>query len=114
MNMEKFPIVTFNQNDGTLKLEGRSFPENPKLFYDDIAKKVEKELKTNFLKITIKLDYINSGSAKCILTLFEKLNIISNISITWISEEDDEDIIGLGKILQDSLNIPFVFIEKVV
>jgi len=113
MNTEKIPTVTFNPKDGTLILEGRSFPENPKIFYDDIFKKVEKELKTNFLKITMKLDYINSGSAKCILTLFEKLNIISNIYVTWISEEGDEDIIDLGKILQDSLNISFEFKEVI-
>ena len=67
------PTVNFNAKTGILKLEGRSIPENPAVFYDPIMNWLQDYFpKANVnTKIEVKLDYINSGSSKSILAMFK-------------------------------------------
>lgn len=92
------PEVIF-KNNGELMLEGVTLPEDAGKFYESLLKFI-KELKTNFIHFTIKLEYINTASAKQIFLIFRALENKSeqcNIKIDWTYPEDDEDIFDSGK-----------------
>ena len=110
------PEVELRPSEGTLKMEGRSIPEDPGAYFDIIIKKL-KEYYQNPQKLThldIKLEYINSGSSKYMLELLRivKLNHGKghDCIINWYYEEDDESILELGQHYQNSIKIPFKMI----
>jgi len=112
----KTPSVNFNNENGKFKIVGRSIPENPELFFDQIFI----WLKEYFLNpqdstiLEIQLEYINSGSSKFILELLQIIQSNqhnTNCEINWFYEEDDEAIFDLGKHFQSLLDFPFNLIE---
>lgn len=113
----KTPYVNFDPVTGTLKIIGRSIPENPEDFYDDLFKWVEKYFNEpqKETTINIQLEYINSGSSKFILEFFQLIQDYhahgNNCKINWYYEEDDEAVFELGKHYQTLINVPFKLIE---
>lgn len=112
------PAVHFDARTGSLKIEGRSIPENPSAFYDPLEKWVNEYFNTTngSMKLDIKLDYINSGSSKAILTFLKNIKIHcengKNCQINWHFEEDDESIRDLGRHFKSILKISFNLIES--
>lgn len=113
------PSVIFDSESGSLKIEGRSIPENPGDFYEDLIDWIRKYFKnprpiTNF---DLNLEYVNSGSSKYLLGLFriikEEVQKGHKININWYYEEDDEAIQSLGEHYKTSLKIPFNMIEYI-
>ena len=111
------PLVHFNAQNGVMKIEGRSIPENPSLFYDPIVVWLTNYFQNskNKIKIDIKLDYINSGSTKAILTLLKVIKVQYDKGIecqlNWHYEEDDESIRDLGKHYKSVIKLPINLIE---
>lgn len=111
------PSVLFDPESGVLKIEGRSIPENPGEFYDELINWIKDYFKTPKVKTTINLnlEYVNSGSSKYLLGLFrvvkEETSKGKNVVINWYYEEDDEAIMSLGEHYKTSLKIPFNLIE---
>ncbi len=107
------PLVSFDPLTGIFKIEGRAIPENPSEFFD-VPVFWLKEYFNDPLPITIisiNLEYVNSGSAKYLLTLFRILKDVSlrghKVEITWYFEEDDEAIESLGEHYKATSGIPF-------
>ena len=99
------PMADFNQN-GILKLEGRSFPENASAFFDPLTKFV-RELKVPHVNFDINLEYINTASSKKILfllTALEQNDDIGSIQVNWHYEEGDDDSVETAEIYEESLN----------
>ena len=113
------PRVVFNAKSGILRIEGRSIPENPSAFYDQLIDWLSEYFKNPVkkTKIDIKLDYINSGSSKSILAILKLIRDSSgkgiDIEVNWHYEEDDESIRDLGKHYKSLLKIPFNLIETI-
>ena len=112
------PFVHFNSKTGVLKIEGRSIPENPAVFFDPLINWLtdfSKESKDTIIRLDVKLDYINSGSTKSILTMLRLLKLFYDegvdCQINWHYEEDDESIRDLGKHYKNVLRMPFNLIE---
>lgn len=112
------PAVNFEAQTGNLKIEGRSIPENPSLFYEPLLNWLNEYFQntTNATtKLDIKLDYINSGSSKSILTLLKAIKVFcdkgKDCQVNWHFEEDDESIRDLGKHFKSLLKMPFNLIE---
>ena len=111
------PSVLFDPDSGVLKIEGRSIPENPGEFYDELINWVKDYFKESKKKITmnLNLEYVNSGSSKYLLGLFrvikEETSKGRDVVINWYYEEDDEAIMSLGEHYKTSLKIPFNLIE---
>jgi len=111
------PSVNFNSKSGVLKIEGRSIPENPSVFYETIVNWVKEYFQkpSGTTRIEIKLDYINSGSSKSILTMFKMIKQYYDngfqCQINWHFEEDDESIRDLGKHFKTLLKMPFNLVE---
>jgi len=113
----KTPTIKFDGSNGSFSIEGRSIPENSLDFYKPVMEwlytyVVEPQNETVF---TVKLEYFNTSSSKCILDVFKKLETIfkrgNKVSIKWHYEEDDEDMLEAGEDYQSIIKIPFVMIE---
>lgn len=111
------PEVQFTPDDGHLRIEGRSIPEDPGEIYDIIIEKLHQYFKNpqKLTRIDIKLEYINSGSSKYLL---EMLRIIkknydqgADCLVTWYYEEDDESILELGQHYQNTIQVPFKLVD---
>jgi len=113
------PAVNFDPESGQLKIEGRSIPENPGEFYDDLIDWIREYFKTPKPSTTIdlNLEYVNSGSSKYLLGLFKTIKEETlkgyKVTINWYYEEDDEAILSLGEHYKTSLKIPFNLIEYI-
>ena len=109
----------FNSQNGRLKIEGRSIPENPGDFYDELIEWLHKYFKNPSSEtiFDLNLEYVNSGSSKYLLGLFkiikEEVKKGTKITINWYYEEDDEAIQSLGEHYKSSLKIPFNLIEYI-
>lgn len=113
----KTPTINFNAIEGLFSIEGRSIPENSLDFYKPVMEWLDGYLadpkdETN---VTIKLEYFNTSSSKCLLDVFKKLEIIfkrgSKVAINWHYEVDDEDMLEAGEDYQSIVKIPFTMIE---
>ena len=111
------PEVLFKPAEGYLKIEGRSIPEDPGEFYDNIINLL-KEYYLNPLEITrvdIRLEYINSGSSKFMLELLRIVKINydkgKDCIVNWYYEEDDESIQELGLHYQATIKLPLKLID---
>ncbi|MGC9343891.1 MAG: DUF1987 domain-containing protein, partial [Bacteroidales bacterium] len=97
------PEIRFVPDEGLLRIEGRSIPEDPGEIYDIIIEKLHEYFKnpSKLTRVEIKLEYINSGSSKYLLELLRimKRNYDAGADclVTWFYEEDDESILELGQ-----------------
>ncbi len=111
------PEVRFSPNEGILKIEGRSIPEDPGDIYDNIIDLLKHyfENPREVTRVDIKLEYINSGSSKYLLELLRiiKANYDegNDCIINWYYEEDDESIYELGQHYQNTIQVPFKLID---
>jgi hypothetical protein len=113
---KRTPEVSFS-TDGRLKISGRSIPEDPSKFYDQLFEWTYfycQEAK-NSTTIDISLEYFNSGSSKALLHILRALaDITTNgkeLSVNWYYEEGDDDILERGEYYESILNVTFNFIE---
>jgi hypothetical protein len=112
---KKTPEVSFTA-DGRFKISGRSIPEDPSKFYDQLFEWVfyycqePKDITT----LDIDLEYFNSGSSKALLHILRALADISKkgkkLSINWYYEEGDDDIMERGEYYESILDMKFTFI----
>ena len=113
----KTPFVHFDPEKGELRLVGRSIPENPEEFFSQLFDWIDEYFidPRESTTANLQLEYINSGSSKFILDLFQRLQKYSEMGrdckVNWYYEEDDEAVLDLGKHYQTILKLPFHLIE---
>ena len=105
------PGMDYDPSTGVLRIEGRSIPENPESVFKPLKNWVIDYFKSSdSLKVTIILEYINSGSSKHlleILKLFKSyINEGKKMDLKWFYEEDDEAILELGEHYRDTVGLP--------
>jgi hypothetical protein len=109
---EKTPLIEFYES-GELRIEGRSSPENPSEFYQDVLDWVREYTDSCPAKTTIhvKLDYFNTSTSKLLLNLFRQFEEIkktgSEICIYWYHEKDDSDMMEAGQYFEIVTKLPF-------
>jgi hypothetical protein len=128
MVMEKYsingtsntPDINFDLEKGELTISGRSIPENSIEFYNPLFAALDKYLSDpnpkNATILNIQLEYYNSSSSACLLSVFKKLEkfnkgVGSPVTINWIYEENDEDILAAGKNFEGMVDLPFKMIS---
>lgn len=112
------PEVEFIAESGELSFEGRSIPEDPGEFFDRLINWLN-EYFLNPVETTtvmsIKLEYINSGSSKYMLEVLRIMKVNhekgKGVLIKWYFEEGDESIEELGQHYEQTIQIPFELIE---
>ncbi len=86
---------------------------------DELAAHIERQApKTGQFVLTLYLDYINTWSRKRLMRFMADLSATAKqtsatITVRWVTEEEDEDMVDLGEIFRDSCDLPFEFLEAV-
>ncbi|MDH5474843.1 MAG: DUF1987 domain-containing protein [Cyclobacteriaceae bacterium] len=111
----KTPFMQFNMTSGVFEISGRSIPENSIAFYKPLLDWVDEYVKSPNIKtvLSIKLEYFNTSSSKCLVELFRKLESVnekSEVTVQWYYDEEDEDMLESGQDFQFILAIPFELI----
>ncbi len=123
--MEKFeltktfntPYIMLDPDQGVLKFEGRSIPEDPGDFYEKIIEWIHQYFRhpNNVTTLEFKLEYVNSGSSKYILEILRILQKYhesgKDAMVKWYYEEDDESIMELGIHYKNTVNIPIELLD---
>jgi hypothetical protein len=110
------PEVEFS-NEGSLKISGRSIPEDAGLFYNHLYSWIFQYCMNPQPEtiVNLELEYMNSGSAKSILQILRELStIIQNgykLNINWHYELGDEDMLEKGEYFESILKHQFNYIE---
>jgi len=106
--------VNLNAGTGILEMFGSSYPENAIDFFQPIFDWIKKYLTENPQKIVLnlKINYLNTSSAKCILDILEILEQYykeknRDVSVNWYYAEDDEDTLEMGEEIAEDTEIPF-------
>ena len=113
----KTPYVILNKDTGEIIIEGRSFPENaPEFYYQFTRWLAEYSLNpAPKTKVSLGLLYLNSSSVSIITGMMKLLdNMISmktEVEITWIYENGDEDMKDLGLYYKESLSSAVKVVE---
>ncbi|NJK86033.1 MAG: DUF1987 domain-containing protein [Bacteroidales bacterium] len=98
------PRIEF-QTDGNFRIEGRSLPENAHKLFEPVYNWMN-SFKSDKVKFTVHLDYLNTSSSLELFTFLKRLNAntnISDIKVIWHYEEDDEDHLETGLTYADQL-----------
>lgn len=118
------PKVSFDPEQKHFEISGESRPENANVFYKPILewiKEIETTLEGNpdafpdpFL-FDFRFDYFNSTSAKFILDFCKKIGQLHakglHLTVRWLYEEDDDDMLEVGKEMARMARIPFEYVE---
>lgn len=116
VSTKKSPEVSFN-TDGRLKISGRSIPEDPTKFYDQLFEWIYFYCQepSDITTLDVELEYFNSGSSKAILHILRALVDIGKngkrLSVNWYYEEGDDDIMERGEYYESILDFKFNFFE---
>ncbi len=111
---DETPEIVF-KTSGDLLIKGVSIPENVARFYAPVTEWLE-ELKTCLpahTRLVFEIEYINTSSSRSLIDISRRIASIknsgNNASIVWRYMEDDEDNLELGKDLEYSAKIDFIF-----
>lgn len=110
------PEVEFD-NAGSLKIKGRSIPEDAGLFYNHLYSWIFQYCMNPQAEtiVNLELEYMNSGSAKSILQILRELSTIvqngKKLNINWHYELGDEDMLEKGEYFESILKHQFNYIE---
>ena len=104
------PLLSFKPDEGVFLLEGESYPEDTKKFYDAPLANVYAYLRQERVqpsKFVFRLKYFNSSSAKVLMDLFvaieESANAGNTMSVEWHHAEDDDNMQELGEEFSEEL-----------
>lgn len=115
---EYSPGVILNTETNTFKIWGKSLPENPEKMFKPVLDWAERFSSSPDRDMNLVLDlvYLNTASTKWlrqILAAFSEMTRQGKkLTIEWIYEEFDEDMLDLGEDLQNLTGIQFTFTEK--
>ena len=112
------PTIKFDLEKGELNISGRSIPENSIEFYNPLFSAIDTYITKpkNKTILNIQLEYYNSSSSACLLSVFKKLEKFtktadSPVTVNWLYEENDEDILAAGKNFEGMVDLPFKMIS---
>lgn len=114
---ERYLSVALVAETGKLVFEGRSLPEDGKLFFAPIITWLEKyALKPAERTLCIfKMEYFNSSSRKSIVDVFGILDSIREkghaVSILWMYEKGDDELLEMGEEYKNLFELEFEFKE---
>lgn len=105
----KTPQVAFNDSPLSMEISGRSIPENSIAFYTPLLEWVDENLKgTGSLEVSIRLEYFNTSSSKCLMDLLKRIEQSTvNATVLWYYEEEDEDMLEAGEDYDAIIDMPF-------
>ncbi len=99
---DESPYILFNPEEGLLRIEGKSLPENTTEFYGPLDNAVRKYVQEPHSKTSIqmKMNYLNSSSTKKVLEIVTHFEALLKkgypVEFIWYCYENDEDMYDEG------------------
>ena len=115
----KTPFICADPIKGTIDITGRSIPANPVEFYRPLVEWLNEydEVNPNRIQMNIQVEFINTCSSKCLMTIFNRLDLMSkkgrDITVNWYYNEDDEEIYSIGSDYKDMVKCPVNLVEVI-
>ncbi|PCJ81415.1 MAG: nuclear pore complex subunit [Bacteroidetes bacterium] len=108
----KTPEVAFLADSRTMKLSGRSIPENSIDFFAPLIQWADGLCSTaGFVEVNIRLEYFNTSSSKCLMDLLKRIEAsAADACVNWYYEEEDEDMLEAGEDYDAIIDLPFKLI----
>lgn len=106
------PYIIFNTKEGILEISGKSYPDNVISFYEPLFAMIYGYIDNPkpYTKITLKLDYFNTASAKIIfdiLSEFKKIHANENVvDVFWCYKDDDDEMKEAGEAYKKIIELP--------
>lgn len=101
---ERSPEIDFDFVANSYLVKGESYPEDIAAFYGEFIGNLEEHfsaLQDATVQFTFELIYFNSSTAKVLMGLFEILDETArngnDVTVTWIYEEDDDNMEEMGE-----------------
>ena len=101
---ERSPEIDFDFAANTFAIRGESYPEDVNAFFGPMVQKLESYLETlngANVQFTFELIYFNSSTAKILMSLFETLDEAAEsgneVQVSWLHEEDDDNMQEMGE-----------------
>jgi hypothetical protein len=110
------PEIKLNP-DGIFKIRGRSISPNVLGFFAPVDNWITEYIKTpaEVTCVDMNLEYFNSGSAKMLMNILQKITHVTlknkKFIFNWYFEEGDDDILEHGEYFASALDVPFNFIK---
>ncbi len=115
------PAVSFDFANDRLKLTGESYPEDVTEFYRPVLSALDAylaDLGGRSCRFDFELIYLNSSSAKIIMTLMDKLEAAAatgvTIDIFWYYDGEDDIMQELGEEFGEDLENVKFHLEKML
>jgi hypothetical protein len=113
------PAIDFDFGKNHLKLSGESYPEDVTEFYQPVFSALDAYLATlgsGGCRFDFQLIYLNSSSAKAVMTLMDKLDAAAAkgapIEVYWFYDENDDNMQELGEEFGEDLENAKFHLEK--
>ncbi len=114
---EKTPAIHFDGVNGRLELRGKSVPEDSFKFFQPMHDWLDQYIESPAAEteLNVALEYFNTSSAKVLLEVFKKMNRLhqsgkTKLTINWVYEDDDDDMLEAGQDYQSIVDIPMNFV----
>lgn len=114
---ERTPYVQFTSS-GALWIKGYSFPTDASSFYEPLLQWMTRYAAhpASRTVLTLDLESFNIGSSKYILYLIYHLQELARkgyeVSIEWVHEEGDEEMMEVGADYEIMAGIPFHYVYR--
>jgi hypothetical protein len=118
------PKVILDPDKKVFEISGESRPPDVPVFYDEIIRWMDeysKHLSDSHdtkepIEFNLDFEYFNSSSAKYILDFCKQLGQVrsqgKNLSVRWHYEDDDMDMLEVGREMSRMAKVPFEYVQK--
>jgi len=112
---EKTLKIHFNAEKGFLEIEGVSYPESSRQFFQILNEWIESYISNigKAVTLNLKIQYLNSTSTKYMMDFLSILESFykkgGDVNVKWYYEEGD-DMEEMGEEFADELNLPLEII----
>lgn len=110
------PEIDCNPITNRIKIRGISYPENSLSFYKPVFEWIDAYVTTlqSAAVVEIQLDYFNTSSTRCLVRIFEILDIgyknQKDLCVKWYYDEENDELKESAEEFKEDLNIPFEII----
>ncbi|MEP1094660.1 MAG: DUF1987 domain-containing protein [Cyclobacteriaceae bacterium] len=112
------PEVIIDLTEGSIKLSGRSSPENSQAFYAPLMRVLRSnKINATQVQMDFAFEYFNTSSSKCLFDIFRQLKKMQvdgrQVHVNWYFEAHDQDMLEAGEDYDDIVKLDFNFVEHV-
>jgi len=121
---ENSPKVILDPDKKIFEISGESRPPDVPQFYDEVLRWLDEytlhlsksHISKDPVEVNLDLEYFNSSSAKYILDFCKQLAQVRSkgkeVTVRWHYEDDDMDMLEVGREMSRMAKVPFEYIQK--